>query len=98
MLNLPKMNVLIVAVATIIAGIAGIALVYYLKPKRVKALKAGDYVMFKRKYTLQYPLVPTTHALVVEAIENGKATIVFMTVKSQILKEVVPLECIVRAV
>ncbi len=66
------------------------------KPK--KALRAGDYVMFKSKYKIQFPGVPTSHALVIEKIENDQAIVVFMTTKNQILREVVPLYTLSKAV
>lgn len=69
-----------------------------LKKKPKKPLRAGDYVMFKPKYKIQFPGVPTSHALVIEKIENDQAIVVFMTTKNQILRETVPLYTLSKAV
>ena len=65
------------------------------KPK--KPLKAGDYVMFKRKYKNLFPLVPTTHALIIEKLIDKEATVVFMTMNT-ISKATMPLYVLSRAV
>lgn len=69
----------------------------FLAKKPKEPLKVGDYVMFKRKYKNLFPLVPTSHALVIEKIIDNEATVVFMTMEA-ISKATLPLHVLSRAV
>lgn len=75
----------------------GLAAYNFLKKKPKKQLKVGDYVMFKRKYKSLFPLVPTSHALVIEKIIDNEAIVVFMTLNA-ISKATMPLYVLSKAV
>ena len=68
------------------------------RKKRSKPiLKKGDYVMLRGRFKREFPGVPTSHALVIEQLQEGKATVVFMNVNNQILKQIIPLYALARA-
>lgn len=85
-------GVLFVAVALIV-----FALVKVLRRKPKKPLRQGDYVMLREKFKDKFPGVPTTYAMVIEAVVEKEAIVVYMTIQNQILKKTIPLYALARA-
>ena len=90
-------TIALAGVIFIVAVIVIIVLIRFLRRKPKKPLRQGDYVMLREKYKDHFPGVPTSYAMVIEEITEGKAVVVFMTVKNQILKETIPLYALSRA-
>lgn len=89
--------ILTIAICFVGVVLVGFAAYLFFRRKPVKALRAGDYVMFKPKYKNLFPQVPTTHAILIEKIIDDQAIVVFMTLHS-ISKATMPLYVLSRAV
>ena len=70
---------------------------FSIRKKRKSNFKKGDYVMLRGRYKNNFPGVPTSHALVIEQLQHGEATVVFMNVNNQILKQIIPLYALAKA-
>lgn len=80
--------------------LVAIALVVGLMQKsrrRKSPLKKGDYVMLRKRFQAKFPGVPVTHALIIEQLDTGNATVVFMNLNNQVLKQVIPLYALAKA-